>query len=121
MFKSIISIIVLILLAGCQNLGYSNMTAEQIRATNGTSTCTSINTIYGKQSMIAINEQDVKKGSTSKGKLSITCGDALMSIESDIGVPVPPGAVTTTTTTVIPANVAAPSAIQVVPATINVK
>lgn len=90
------------LLAGCQNLGYSGMSAEQIKATAGTTTCTQYAGLYGKASAIALNQDDTRRGATSKGKTVITCGDAQMSIEAEVGVPVPPGATTTTTTVVKP-------------------
>ena len=115
MKHSLISIMVALSVAGCQNLGYSNMTAEQIRATAGTSTCTNYVGIYGKASMIAINEQDIKKGINSTGDLQITCGDSAMSIKSSTAVPTPPGAVTTTTTTVIPAGATVAPIITVAP------
>ena len=92
-----------VLLAGCQNLGYSGMSAEQIRATAGTTTCTQYAGLYGKASAIALNQDDTRKGSTSKGKTTITCGDAQMTIEAEVGAPVPAGATTTTTTVVKPA------------------
>ena len=74
-------------LAGCQSLGYQGMTADQIKATAGTSTCTQFTTLYGKSSMIALNEQDVKKGVTATGKVAITCGDASMTIETTATAP----------------------------------
>jgi len=95
---------ILLSLSGCQSLGYQGMTAEQIKATAGTSTCTQYTGIYGKASMIAINEQDTKKGATSTGDVQITCGDATLKINSSVGVPVPAGATTTTTTTIVPAK-----------------
>jgi hypothetical protein len=89
-------------LAGCQNLGYSNMSAEQIRATAGTTTCTQYAGLYGKASSIALNQDDTRKGATSENEVVITCGDASMSIRGKVGVPVPAGATTTTTTVVKP-------------------
>lgn len=91
-------------LAGCQNLGYSNMTAEQIRATAGTITCTQVTSLYGKASNIALNADDTRKGATSSSDLTITCGEANLSLKASVGAPVPPGATTTTTTTVVPAK-----------------
>lgn len=97
------TLFILLATAGCQNLGYHNMTAEQIRATAGTTTCTQYAGLYGKASMIALNADDTKKGATSEGATEITCGDATMKIQSKVGVPVPAGATTTTTTVVKPA------------------
>ncbi len=91
-------------LAGCPSMGYQNMSAEQIKATAGTTSCSTINSMYGKGSMIATNADETRKGATSKGKTVITCGDATMTIEAEVGVPVPPGATTTTTTVVKPAQ-----------------
>ncbi len=79
-----------ILLAGCQNLGYSGMSAEQIKATAGTTTCTQYAGLYGKASAIALNADDVRKGVTSNGDMTITCGDASMQIKNTIGLPSAP-------------------------------
>ncbi len=95
--KIFCSIVLALFIAGCQNLGYSNMTAEQIRATAGTSTCTQYTGLYGRASMIALNEQETKKGATSTGDIQITCGDATMKINSSTSVPVPAGATASTT------------------------
>jgi hypothetical protein len=96
--------IALIALPACANLGYQNMTAEQIKASAGTTTCTQFTSLYGKASNIAINADDTRKGATSSNDLTITCGEATMSIKASIGAPVPLGAPTTTTTTVVPAK-----------------
>ena len=75
-------------LAGCLNM--ADMTAGQIRATNGLAMCTQATTMYGKGSSITVNADDVRKGATGKGKTAITCGDATMVIDHDVGVaPVP--------------------------------
>lgn len=100
--KKLLATIALAALAGCANLGYQNMTAEQIRASAGTTTCTQFTSLYGKASNIAINADDTRKGATSTNDLTITCGEATMSIKASVGVPVPPGATTTTTTVVVP-------------------
>lgn len=102
LFVAFLIVIIILVLAGCQNLGYHNMTPEQIRATEGTTTCTQYSGLYGKASAIALNQDDTRRGATSKGKVVIVCGEAQMSIESEVGVPVPQGATTTTTTTVVP-------------------
>jgi hypothetical protein len=102
--KRLIGALLLAFVAGCANLGYQNMTAEQIRATAGTTTCTQFTSLYGKASNIAINADETRKGATSTSDLTITCGEATMSIKASVGAPVPPGATTTTTTTVVPAK-----------------
>lgn len=89
-------------LTGCPSMSIKDMSAEQLKATNGMLTCSQLSSMYGKGSSILVNTDDLRKGATSKGKTSITCGDATMTIESEIGVPVPPGATTTTTTVVKP-------------------
>lgn len=43
--------------------------------------------MYGKGSSITANPDRVTKGATSKGKTSITCGDATMVIEQDVTKP----------------------------------
>lgn len=93
-----------LLAAGCtgMNLGYRDMSAEQIRATAGTITCSQATNIYGSGSVIALNQDDTRKGATSKGKTTIKCGGAEMTIDAEVGVPVPAGATTTTTTVVRP-------------------
>lgn len=93
--------LLLLALPGCQNLG---MTPEQLKASAGMATCTSVNSLlYGKASFITANADDVRKGATASGDTSITCGEATMTIKSNVGVPVPAGATTTTTTVVKPA------------------
>lgn len=82
--------------------GVQQMTPEQIRATAGMATCTEAVTMYGKGASITANTDEVRKGATSKGKVTITCGSSTMTIETDVGVA--PPAVTTTTTTVTPAK-----------------
>lgn len=100
--KMLLATIALLALTSCANLGYQNMTAEQIKATAGTVTCTQFTGVYGKASNIAINADNTRKGATPKGKTVVSCGDATMTIEAETGVPVPAGATTTTTTVVKP-------------------
>ena len=70
---------VALILPGC--VGVADMSASQIRATNGVIMCAQVSSIYGKGSSITLNADDVRKGSTAKGKTSITCGDSQMVIE----------------------------------------
>lgn len=90
-------------LAGCPSMSIKDMSAEQLKATNGMLTCSQLSSMYGRGSSILVNTDDLRKGATSKGKTVITCGDASMTIESEIGAAAVPGAVTTTTT-VVPAR-----------------
>jgi hypothetical protein len=102
-----LNLAVALILAGCAGgLGYQGMSPEQIKATNGTSSCTQYKGLYGSASMVSINADDTRKGATSKGRTEITCGDAKMVIDAEVGVPVPAGSTTTTTTVVQPAPVA---------------
>lgn len=84
-------------LSGCLGLGLQNMTAEQIKATNGMTTCTTLSTMSGSGSTISVNSDDIRKGATSNGKVAVTCGTATIVIDSNVGVAYPPG-----TTVVIP-------------------
>lgn len=102
--RTIILFCAAFVLAGCQTMAYKDMTPEQIKATAGTTSCTQYSGLYGKASTIALNQDDTRKGATSKGKTIITCGDASITIEAEVGVPVPAGATTTTTTVVTPAR-----------------
>ena len=79
-----IALLAVLSLAGCLNM--EAMTASQIRATNGLAMCSQMVTLYGKGSSITVNADDIRKGATAKGRTSITCGDALMVIDSNIGV-----------------------------------
>jgi hypothetical protein len=80
------ALIFLPFLSGCMSLGYQNMTPEQIKATAGSISCVTIETLmYGKGSSISINTDDTKKGATSSWKTSIKCGDAEMTIDASVG------------------------------------
>lgn len=70
-------------LTGC--VGVADMSASQIRATNGMIMCSQVVSIYGKGSSITVNADDIRKGATAKGKTSITCGDSQMVIEQEVG------------------------------------
>lgn len=79
-----------LLLAGCSfGGGVQQMTPEQIKATAGMATCTEATTLYGKGASITANTDEVRKGATSKGKMTITCGSSTMTIETDVGVAQP--------------------------------
>lgn len=88
--KLSLSALALMALSGCGSIAYKDMTPEQIRATEGTISCTQATSLYGKASTIATKAESIKKGATSKGKTVINCGDASMTIESEDGAsPVP--------------------------------
>lgn len=74
-----------LLLAGCPSMGYYNMSPEQIKATAGTISCSTVNSVYGKGSAIAVNADDIRKGATSTGAVTISCGEASMVIKSEVG------------------------------------
>ena len=78
-------ILLLPVLAGCQSMGYQHMTPEQIKATAGTISCTTMSSLYGTGSVIAINTDDTKKGATSRWKTEIRCGEATMTIDATVG------------------------------------
>lgn len=81
----------------------STMSPEQLRASAGLTTCTTTTNIWGKVSVITQAVDDTRKGATSENTTEIVCGDAKMSQGNKVGVPVPAGATTITTTTVKPA------------------
>lgn len=85
--KKLIAMLAPLVLAGCPSMGYQNMSAEQIRATAGTISCSTVSSIYGKGSVIAINTDDTRKGAASKWATTIVCGDASMTIEAAVGPP----------------------------------
>lgn len=72
------------LLSGCMSLGVSDMSASQIRATNGMIMCAQVVSMYGKGSSITVNADDVRKGVSARSKTTIVCGDATMTIDSTL-------------------------------------
>lgn len=76
-------------LTGCGAMAYQNMSAEQIRATSGTTSCTQYEGLYGNASTIALNADDTRKGASSRGKMTITCGKAAMTVENEVTTPAP--------------------------------
>lgn len=99
--KFIVAILVLIpLLAGCPTM---SMTPEQLKASAGMATCGTSTNMYGKVSIITAAADDIRKGQTGDSSTVIKCGDASMEVSNKVGVHVPPGATTTTTTVVKPA------------------
>ena len=74
-----------VLLAGCMNLGVSEMSPDQIKATNGMITCTQLATTYGRGVAVTINADDVRKGATNKSKITMT-PDCAATVETDMGV-----------------------------------
>lgn len=84
--KLLLAVSASLLLTGCPSMGYYNMSPEQIKATAGTISCSTVNSVYGKGSAIAVNADDVRKGATHAGAVTITCGEASMVIKSEVGV-----------------------------------
>lgn len=68
-----------ILLAGCANF-------SDLKLPAGTIGCNQYAGLYGKASSIALNQDNVPKGATAKGKTVVTCGDSTMTLETDVGV-----------------------------------
>ena len=97
--RKLITAILVIALAGC-----ASMSPEQLKASAGMTTCTTTTNIWGKVSIITQAIDDTRKGATSENTTDIKCGDASMTVGNKVGVPVPPGATTVTTTTVSPAK-----------------
>ncbi len=69
-------------LSGC--LSVSDMSAQQLKATNGMAMCSTVATAYGRGSSITVNADDIRKGASAKGKTEIRCGDAVMVIEGEV-------------------------------------
>ena len=76
--------VLLLVLPGCVSI--SDMSAAQLRATNGIAQCAQVTSLYGRGSSITVNVDDIRKGATARGRTSIRCGDATMVIDTDIGV-----------------------------------
>lgn len=74
-------------LAGCAGLNMHDMTAAQLKATNGMASCGHATNIYGQVSIITANTDDVQKGTTQKGKMVITCGASSMTIDNSTALP----------------------------------
>jgi hypothetical protein len=72
-------------------MSVSDMSAAQLRATNGMAMCAQVTSLYGRGSSITVNADDIRKGAVGHGKTSIVCGDATMTIQHDIGVAPAPG------------------------------
>ena len=96
---------VIVLLSGCSTLGLQSLSPEQIRASNGMVTCSQYESlIYGTASFLSVNADDVRKGATATSDINLSCGKAALTSKGTSGVPVPPGATTTTTTRIEPAK-----------------
>lgn len=85
--KTLFTALLCVMLTGCLGIGISEMSPEQIRASNGMMSCTNVNSMYGKASGISVNADDIRKGATATGKTEITCGEAKMTIEITTTVP----------------------------------
>lgn len=84
----ILAILGSLALSACAGLNMQDMTAAQIKATNGMASCGYATNVYGKISIITANTDDVSKGTNQKGRMAITCGDASMIIDNNTSVPV---------------------------------
>lgn len=102
--KAILIAISILLLASCGSLGVQSMSPEQIKATAGMATCTTATTIYGKAASVTVNTDDVRKGATSQGKTTVSCGDVTMTLDTNVGVGAT-GALPAPITTVTPMTV----------------
>ncbi len=89
------------LLAGCPTMV---MTPEQLKASAGMATCGVATTMYGKTAIITAAADDIRKGATGDSTTEIVCGDASMKLTNKIGVAIPAGATSTTTTVIKPAQ-----------------
>jgi len=72
-----------LLLTGCVG-GFSvkDMTPEQIKATNGMVTCGTANSIYGKATLVTVNNDDVRKGNAGAAKVTVN-PDCSVTVESN--------------------------------------
>ena len=77
-------------LSGCMGMSVKDMTPEQIKATNGMVTCASANSIYGKATLVTVNNDDVRKGNAGGAKVTVN-PDCSVSVENTTA----PGAVNT--------------------------
>jgi hypothetical protein len=74
-----------VLFTGCVSMGISEMSPEQIRAAEGLVTCTQIYSAWGKGIATSINIDDVRKGATAKGAITVS-PDCSVTIQHDVGV-----------------------------------
>ena len=97
--RKLIALLILstVALAGC-----ASMSPEQLKASEGMATCTTTTNVWGTVSIVTHDVRNTRKGTTSENTTEILCGNAKMVIGDKVGVPVPPGATTTTTTIVKP-------------------
>lgn len=79
-----VAVVSMVMLGGC--ISVADMSAQQLRATNGMAMCAQVTSLYGRGSTITVNADDVRKGAYAKGKTAIQCGDSTMVIEHDLGV-----------------------------------
>jgi uncharacterized lipoprotein YajG len=82
--------------------GCAGMSPEQLKASEGMATCTTTTNVWGTVSVVTHDVRNTRKGATSENSTEILCGNAKMVIGDKVGVPVPLGATTVTTTTVTP-------------------
>jgi len=73
-------------ITGCMSAGISQMQPAQIRATEGLILCSKLQTAYGSGVEIYVNADSVRKGSTSKSKVTMAA-DCTTTVESDVSIP----------------------------------
>ena len=95
--KTIVVIASTVALSGCIGLG-------EMKLRDGEAGCDTVTMVYGSASRIVWRADNVGKGASNDATTDIRCGNAELKSTSKIGVPVPPGATTTTTTIVKPAQ-----------------
>lgn len=64
-------VILVLILQGCMSMGIQNMTPEQIKAAEGLLTCDNIASVYADANSVSVNMETLKKGLTSKTKITV--------------------------------------------------
>lgn len=67
-----------VLLAGCMGM-------PEVNLKEGETGCQTVTMAYGSISTVRSRADNAEKGQTQKGKTRITCGSAVMEIDSTIG------------------------------------
>lgn len=71
------------IVAGC-------VTAPDQKLADGQAGCVTISTMYGAVSQVVTRIDNAPKGANSSGRTKITCGSAVMEVDSNVSAPVPP-------------------------------
>lgn len=72
-------------LAGCMGM-------PDHKIADGQAGCTTLTSLYGSVSSVVTRADNTPKGMSASGKTRITCGSAVMEIESNVSAPPPPPA-----------------------------